>query len=268
MRFILPLLYILIIQGCVEKQSTISLVANPASPSISQQELFQKSYAELALVSKSIHNEKEVIDEFANFITIMKTYVNDYATTIERSAYFSQAIRILPIPYAGEVSNATRIVSNSLVTLNDTAISLDKYKKSSINFLNGFNHLGRNPNLPALEKLSRYADDVLIVDALNLHVNMVKIEKTTESLLYVNKIISETSSTATSYIDKVKDFINITPSEEEKEAIEKSEDTFKSKLIQLNKHITLLKNSVTKNRKNISKSRVISDLTVEIERRR
>jgi hypothetical protein len=266
---------ILIAHGCVEKSSTISLPANstyenrPSSTtaSISQQELFNKSYSELAHVVKSIQSEKNVMREFEHFIKIMKTYVNDYSTTIERSAYFSQAIRVLPIPYAGEVSNATRIVSNSLVTLNNTATALDRYQNSSQSFLNGFNQLGKKPSLVALDKLSRYADDILIVNALDLQANMREIGKTTENLLYINSIISETSSTASSFFGRLKDFITATPSKNEKDSLEESDDTFKSKLVQLNRHITILEKSATINRQSIARSRVYSNLAVEISLR-
>ncbi len=271
MRFILPLLFILIIQGCVEKQSTLSLAKNPAisaTNSISQQELFKKSYAELSSVAHSIDNEKETIDEFKEFVGIMKYYVNDYASVIETSSYLTQALRILPIPYAGEVANATRIVSTSLVTLNETATALEKYQTSSSNFLNGFNQLKDNPTLKELERLSIYADDVLIVNALELQSNMKKMGKTTENLLYVNRLISDASTSTSSFFDSVKNFIGISPTEREKELVEESDNLFKSKLSQLNKHISILKNSASINRQSIAKSRVISDLAVEVSRRK
>ena len=267
MRFILPILITLFMQGCVEKQSSISLPTSSIGASISEKELFQKSYAQLSSVAKSIHNEKEVIGEFENFIRVMKTYVNDYSSTIETSAYFSQALRVLPIPYAGEVSNATRIVSNSLVILNNTASSLGQYQKSSATFLYGFNQLTKTPNLKELSKLSSYADDTLTTDAIKLQGDMKEIAKTTKNLLYVNKLISDTSSTASGYFDRIKSFISSSPSEDEKAAIVKSEDNFEHKLNELNRHITILKNSATVNRKSIAKSRVISDLAVEVSRR-
>jgi len=271
MRFILSILLILAINACSEKQSSISLPANTtisATKSISEKELFQKSYAELSRVAHSIHNEKATLDEFKEFVGIMKHYVSDYANVIETSSYFTQALRILPIPYAGEVANATRIISTSLVTLNETASSLEQYQKSSSNFLNGFNQLKQKATLPALEKLSRYADDVLIVNALNLQANMKEMGKTTENLLYVNTLISDASNSTSSFFDSVKDFVGITPTQREKETVKDSDNLFKAKLSQLNKHISILKNSASINRQSIAKSRVISDLAVEVSRRR
>jgi hypothetical protein len=270
MRFILSVLIILITQGCVEKQSTISLPSNtPISTTntISEQELFKKSYTELSHVAKSINKEKATLNEFKDFVGIMKHYVSDYASVIETSSYFTQALRILPIPYAGEVANATRIVSTSLVTLNETASTLEKYQKSSSNFLIGFNQLKHKPTLPALEQLSQYADNVLIVNALELQANMKKMGKTTENLLYVNTLISDASNSTSSFFDSIKNFVGMTPTEREKELVKDSDGLFKSKLSQLNKHIGILKNSASINRQSIAKSRVISDLAVEVSRR-
>ena len=271
MRFILPILLIFIIQGCSKKQSSITLPANTnisATKSISEKELFQKSYAELSRVAYSIHNEKATLDEFKEFVGIMKHYVSDYANVIETSSYFTQALRILPIPYAGEVANATRIISTSLVTLNETAAALEQYQNSSSNFLNGFAQLKQKATLPALEQLSRYADNILIVNALELQANMKKMGKTTENLLYVNRLISDASNSTSSFFDSVKNFVGMSPTQREKGLVKDSDNLFKSKLYQLNKHISVLKNSASINRQSIAKSRVISDLAVEVSRRR
>jgi Mg2+ and Co2+ transporter CorA len=269
MRFTLTLLILFLAQGCVEKQSSLSTpIYNTTSSKhcISEEALFKKSYAELAKVANSIEKEKATLDEFKDFVAIMKHYVSDYANVIEASSYFTQALRILPIPYAGEVANATRIISSSLVTLNETASTLEKYQNSSVNFLNGFNQLKQKPTLPALEQLSQYADNVLIVNSLELQANMKKMGKTTENLLYVNKLIADASTSTSSFFDNIKDFVGMSPSQREKELIEDSDSEFKSKLSELNHHITVLKNSASINRQSIAKSRVISDLAVEVSR--
>ena len=59
----------------------------------------------------------------------------------------------------------------------------------------------------------------------------------------------------------------MSPSEREKELVKDSDSLFKSKLYQINKHISILKNSASINRQSIAKSRVISDLAVEVSRR-
>jgi hypothetical protein len=271
MRFTLSILIILLIQGCVDKQTTLSLPSNTTISTkncISEQELFKKSYTELSHVAQSIQTEKATLNEFKEFVSIMKHYVSDYANVIEASSYFTQALRVLPIPYAGEVANATRIISTSLVTLNETASALEKYQNSSTNFLNGFAQLQQKATLPELEKLSQYADNVLIVNALDLQANMKKMGKTTENLLYVNRLISDASNSTSSFFERIKNFISMSPTQREKELIEDSDSQFKSKLYQLNRHISILKNSATINRQSIAKSRVISDLAVEVSQRR
>ena len=102
---------------------------------ISKQELVSKSYNELSLVAKSIKEQEKAMDDFAPFISIMKNYISDYSKTIEASIYLSNALRVLPIPYAGEISSATKLVSSSLVNLNNTATALHKYRESSAIFL-------------------------------------------------------------------------------------------------------------------------------------
>jgi hypothetical protein len=260
MRYIFLVLLVLIFQGCGEQQPKLC---------ISQQELVSKSYSELSVVAKSIKEQESAMSDFAKFIDIMKSYVSDYSNTIQASAYFSNALRVLPIPYAGEVSNATKLVSNSLVTLNNTASALHKYRESSAIFIKEYNQLGENPTPSALAELSKYADNTLIIDALTLQGEMEQISKTTEGLLTATQIISTTSTTALNYLGKAKSLLGgieeITV--EDKEAIAKSKDGFKSNLAQLNTHINMLKNSAMLNRQGIAKARVISDLAVEVNSR-
>lgn len=260
MRYLFAVILVLIFQGCGEQQPKLC---------ISQQELVSKSYSELSVVAKSINEQESAMNDFAKFIDIMKSYVSDYSNTIQASAYFSNALRVLPIPYAGEVSNATKLISTSLVTLNNTATALHKYRESSAIFIKEYNQLGKNPTPAALSKLAKYADNTLIIDALNLQGNMEQISKTTEGLLLATQIISTTSSTALNYLGKAKSLLGGTEeiTVEDKEAIAKSKDGFKANLAQLNTHINMLKNSAMLNRQGIAKARVISDLAVEVDNR-
>jgi len=259
MQYIFLILMVFLFGGCTGQPT----------PCVSQKELVSKSYSELSLVAKSIKTEEKAMGDFATFIGIMKNYVSDYSTTIEASAYLSNALRVLPIPYAGEVSNATKLVSSSLVNLNNTATALHKYRESSANFLAKYNQLGENPTPKSLAGLSAYADNTLIVDALSLQGNMEQISKTTNGLLTAVEIISSTSSTTLQYLGKAKSFLG--GSEEvstvEKDTLEKSKNGFKSNLTQLNNHTNMLKNSAMFNRQTIAKARVIADLAVEVDNR-
>lgn len=257
MRYIFLILVVFFSAGCVQQQPT---------PCISKGELVSKSYDELGHIAKSIQNQKGAMDDFATFIGIMKSYVSDYSNTIETSAYFSNALRVLPIPYAGEISNATKLVSSSLVNLNNTATALHTYRESGAIFLTRYNQLGKNPTPKALANLAKYADDTLILNALSLEGNMEQISKTTQGLLTATQIITTTSSTALNYLGKAKSFLGgEEASSEEKEVMAKSKDGFKSNLTQLNNHINMLKNSAMLNRQGIARARVISDLAVEVE---
>ncbi len=257
MHYIFLILVVFFIGGCTGQPTAC----------VSKQELINKSYDELGVVAKSIKNQETSMNEFSTFVGIMKNYVSDYSKTIQASAYFSNALRVLPIPYAGEISNATKLVSNSLVNLNNTATAINSYKQSSSNFIKGYNQLNPNSTPSEIAKLAKYADDKLIIDALKLEGNMEQISKTTEALVSVTQMVSNSSSSAFDYLGKAKSLLGndeVIPLED-KNKIAKSSDGFKASLIQLNNHISSLKNSAITNRQNISKARVISDLAVELD---
>ena len=248
---------LLFLGGCTNQQPTLC---------ISQEALLSKSHTELSLVAQSIKEQEKAMEDFATFIEIMKEYVSDYSKTIETSAYLSNLLRVLPIPYAGEVSNATKLVASNLVTLNNTATALRKYKESSSIFLNQYNQLGTNPIPQKLVQLARYGDNTLITDALYLEGNMEQIAKTTEGILLISHIITTASSTTLAYLEKAKSFLGNKQeiSIEEKNRLTQSKNSFQSNLVELNKGILMLKNSGMIHRQTISKAKVIAELAIEI----
>lgn len=259
MHFIFIVVFALFIQGCQQQPNLC----------ISEKELVAKSYGELTLVAKSIKEQEKSMNEFATFIDIMKNYVSDYSKTIEASAYLSNALRVLPIPYAGEVSTVAKLLSHSVVNLNDAATALHNYRQTSTIFLKKYDQLKEEPSSSAILDLSTYADNTLIIDALSLERNMEQISKTTQALVAAVHFVASTSSSAMQYLGKVESLFggDEKTSLKDQDALVKSKNGFQANLVQLNKHIKTLQNSAMAHRQGIAKARVISDLAVEVRKR-
>ncbi len=249
------------IAGC-----TPSTTVTPPSM-VSGYSLTVRSYDELASVAQQVRGQSRSVDEFAGIISVMKATVSDYADIIKIGGYASNALRVLPIPYAGEVSNGTKLVSMTLVHINNATTALDRYKKSSTKFLNDFDALHRERLTAAdVAKVSAFADETLMNDAMALQEAMGKIAKTSESLVALSDMMAKGIDTTSGYWDTAKGLVGMQPSAKEKETLGKTEG-FRGKLVTLNQKIAQLESSARLNRKGIAKSRVMADIALEVEQK-
>lgn len=243
-------------------------VPTPTSPAkcLSSAQLTSYSYDELSRVAAGLRADARNIDDFNAFITATKGTVNDYASMIKSSAYISNAVRFLPIPYAGEVSSVTKLVSTTVLHLNSAGVALDRYKKSNTAFLAAFDKLNRASVTPAeLAKLSAYADTTVMGDARELQISLQKISSSTAMMAATAQSISNALESTNGYFNQAKNFVGLQPGTNDKAQVTESRDTFNSRLTQLNQKIASLENSADIHRQDIAKARTYAELAMRVE---
>ena len=258
---ILFLILIVLITGCAPKPV-------PSTPAhcLTSTQLNAYSYDYLSRVSVLLRADAKNIDDFDGFITAIKRNVNDYASMIESSAYLSNVVRFLPIPYAGEVSNVTKLVSRTLLDLNSAAVALERYKQSNELFLTNFDKLNRSTATSAdLAKLAKYADTIVLGDARDLHSSLQKISATTAAIAAASQSISNALESTNGYYNQAKSFVGIHPEINDKVRVNTSKETLNTKIAQLNKKISSLENSADTHRQNIAKARTYAELAIQID---
>lgn len=250
------------IAGCTPPQPT------PVSSAkcLNAQQLSAYSYDQLSRVAAGMRADSRSLDDFSGFITALKGTVNDYSGTIQSSTYLSNAVRYLPIPYAGEVSNVTKLVANTLIHLNSAAVALDRYKKSSSTFLAAFDKLNRTSATPAeLAKLSAYADTTLMNDARELQIALQKISASTATMAATAQSIANALETTGGYFNQAKSLVGMQPGSNDKAHVTANRDSFNTRLTLLNQKIVSLENSADTHRQNIAKARTYADLAMQID---
>lgn len=261
-RLIIFLLLVLLMAGCTPPQPA------PVSSAkcLNARQLTAYSYDQLSRVAAGMRSDSHSLDDFGGFITALKGTVNDYSGTIQSSTYLSNAVRYLPIPYAGEVSNVTKLVANTLIHLNTAAVTLDRYKKSSTAFLAAFDKLNRSSATPAeLAKLSAYADTTLMNDARELQSALQKISSSTATMAATAQSISNALDTTSGYFNQAKSLVGLQPGSNDKVQVTASRDTFNARLALLNQKIVSLENSADTHRQYLSKARTYADLAMQID---
>lgn len=263
MRLNLLLLLALLITGCTAPQPV------PVAPAncISSTQLTAYSYDYLARVSTGMRADARNLEDFGRFIAATKGTVNDYSNTIQSSAYLSNAVRYLPIPYAGEISNVTKLVANSVIHLNAAGVALDRYKKSNASFLAAYDKLNRTSATPAeLAKLSAYADTTVMSDARELQSALQKISSSTAMMAATAQSFTNALDTTGGYLNQAKSFVGLQPGTTDKVKVSESRDSFNAKLAQLNQKIASLENSADTHSQNIAKARTYAELAMQVQK--
>ena len=257
---------VLLFWGCTPQ------VATPSRACLSSTQLSAYGYDSLARVANLLREDKKNIDTFDGFIGAMKVTVHNYADMIKSSVYISNVVRFLPIPYAGEISNTTKLISKTALHLNVAADALDRYKKSSASFLDSFEKLNPATAKPAdLAKLAAFADSQLLHDAQELELALQQISSSTATMAATTQSISNALETTGNYVNNVKSFVGFsqtsatTISSSDKVKVHESQNSINTKMLLLNQKIVALEHSADTYRLNIEKARIYTELAVQLD---
>ncbi|HEX5330345.1 hypothetical protein [Sulfuricurvum sp.] len=225
-------------------------------------------YDHLEKVAKLLREDKKNIESFELFINAMKGTVDNYADMIKSSVYISNVVRFLPIPYAGEVSNTTKLISKTVLNLGGAASALNKYKNSSDTFLANFDKLNRsNVSGAEISKLAVYADTKLLGDARELENALKDISSSTEMMAATTQSIADALDTTGNYVNQAKSFVGLSqPSGDDKSKVVQNRNSINARIGQLNQKIASLEKSGESHRYNIAKARIYSELSVQLEK--
>lgn len=254
---------LLILGGCTQQP-----VVPSQKPCMSATQLNAYGYDHLEKVAKLLREDKKNIESFEGFINTMKGTVDNYAEMIKSSVYISNVVRFLPIPYAGEVSSTTKLISKTVLNLGGAASALNKYKNSTEYFLAGFDKLNpSNASAAEISKLAVYADTKLLNDAKTLENSLKDISESTAAMAATTQSISDALDTTGNYMNQAKNFVGLSqPSSDDKSTVVQNRNSITARMAQLNQKIVALEKSAQSHRYNVSKARIYSELAVQLEK--
>jgi hypothetical protein len=261
-----PVLFILIaflFGGCT--QLPTPLVSTKSC--INSEKLNTYGFNHLELVAKTLKEERQNNKSFEISIFLLNKTVTDYSDMFKSSVQISNVARYLPIPYAGEVCTTTKLISNTALSLGQTASAYKQYKISSNTFIDEFDKLNRATASSAeISRLAIYGDTKLLISARTLELSLKDVSESTATMASTMQSISEALETTNGYVNNMKTYVGINKevSEEDKGKVTKNRSTMLSTMTQFNQKIILLEKSGQSYRYNIAKARVFSELALEL----
>lgn len=256
---------LILFAGCAQQQPCVSA---PQKACMNASQLNSYGYDHLEKVAKLLREDKKNIGTFDGFINTMKGTVDNYADMIKSSVYISNVVRFLPIPYAGEVSNTTKLVSKTVLNLGGAASALNRYKNSSDTFLATFDKMNRSTvSGEEISKLAVFADTKLLNDAKDLENALKEISESTAAMAATTQGISDALESTGNYVNQAKMFVGLSqPANDDKSKVVQNRNSINARMAQLNQKIVSLEKSGEAQRLNIAKARIYSELAVQLEK--
>lgn len=255
---------VFIFTGCAPTPTPPSLATKSC---INTDKLNIYGFNHLEQVAKTLREEKENTKSFEISMFLLNKTVNEHTDMLKSSAQISNVARFLPIPYAGEVCTATKLISKTALNLGIAATAFNEYKTSSNKFLDEFDKLNRTTATSAdISKLAIYGDTKVLGDARNLELSLKDISASVSAMTCTMQSITDTLETTNGYMTQMKNYVSMKNevSVEDKNKLQKNRSTMVTALTQLNQKIGLLEKSGQSYRYNIAKARVFSELALEL----
>jgi hypothetical protein len=174
------------------------LRALESTPSISCDLLARRNLQRLREVARDTKAQRQAMADFEGFVTWMTGNLSGYAKYIQAGSVAAGFARILPIPYAGQASVLTKFVSQGILSLNATSVSINRYLVTSQQFITRVEALALvGPANPGeISELARFADSHLLKE-----MNDVQLKLTTTA---------EISTSALSFLESVNTYVGST----------------------------------------------------------
>jgi hypothetical protein len=198
--------------------------------------LRQKKLQKLKETVAAVQAQRQATQDFEGFFKWMSANLAGYNRYIQAGSYLAATAKIIPIPYAGQVSNFTKFVGQFTVALNNTSLSTTQYLSSSQRFIDMVEAI--NPAMPlndkALTAVHQFADRTLLKDMNDAQKNLSAVSNLSFGALSFLTGLSQFANETDSYWNRVKGLVKKDVDPKEKSYLSESIYSLKSQAERFN----------------------------------
>ncbi len=215
-------------------------VVQPKVPSITLEELNRKRLQRLQELSRDLQADRSTIAEFDAYLNWMGGALAGYSKYVEAGSFAAGFAKFLPVPYAGQVGQATKFISHFALSLSATSMAIKSYMNSSRFFIGGVEALGTNAEGKEgeLSMLTFYADQQLSRDMVELRTRLASVSELSGSALSFLLGLQQYLGSTDEYWQKTKSFVSRKDADKgDKGAVALSIDGLRSKAESFNSRL-------------------------------
>jgi hypothetical protein len=156
------------------------------TPRLDAEALSLKNFNRLKEVSARVKAQQQAMGDFEAFVKWMTKNLSGYSRYIEAGSFAAGFAKVLPIPYAGQASVLTKFMSEGLLALNATSVSIAKYLATSREFTSSVDRLEKSGPAGKAAEISqavRFADTRLLREMSEVSSRLAETANITSSTL-------------------------------------------------------------------------------------
>jgi hypothetical protein len=156
-----------------------------------KERLEARELRELQNAKNSLLAFKNEYQEMSSYITFLNEYVADYSKYINAASQASFFIKLMPIPYAGQISSAAGFGAKMTTLAANASKSMVTLSGSIKTFEAKLAAYEADKNPASLEDAQKFANSTLNADIAAAEQNLTKLKEGTASMLAVSAAIKE-----------------------------------------------------------------------------
>ena len=218
------------------------------APIISRDELARRNLVRLQGIAADVKGQRQSMADFEVYIKWMTGSLSSYSKYIEAGSAAASFARFLPVPYAGQAGLFAKFVSHFALSLNAASNSIDKYLKTSQQFVTRVEALDTAaPNGAEITALNRFADEQLMRDLSETRARLVTTSELSASTLSFLEGMNHYMGSTDEYWNKTKSLLTRKDvDKKEKSFLTENIQSLKSKAASFNARLKLLEDTAAK----------------------
>jgi hypothetical protein len=208
---------------------------------IPTEQLHRKKVQRLREIAADVKTQRQTTSDFQGFVMWMSSNLAGYNRYISAGSYAATIGRMLPIPYAGQVSIFTKFIAQFTLALNASSVSITNYLNSSRTFIAMTDQIeaGKATDGSAVMEAARFADQRLLKDMGDAQTKLATVSDLSSGALSFLGSLNHYLSGADEYWNKTKGFFKKDVDVKEKSFISESTSSLKSQADSFNNKLKL-----------------------------
>jgi hypothetical protein len=185
----------LLLGGCATTQTT-------PKNCFDKERLEAREAKELYDAKNSLHAFKAEYQEMSSYINFLNDYIADYSKYIGAASQASSVIKLMPIPYAGQISSAAGFGAKLTVLASNASKSMVTLNNSIKTFESKLAAYEADKEPSKLESAQKFADETLFADITAAQQSLMKLKEGTASMLAISAATSQYYDSTSEAISK------------------------------------------------------------------
>lgn len=174
-----------IFAGCATNQPTI------AQNCYDKPKLEQREAKELREAKNALNAFKNEYQGMSAYIAFLNEYIADYSKYIGAVSSASSVIKLMPIPYAGQISSAANFGGKLTVLVSNASKSTGVLNNSIAAFEAKLAAYEASQDVAKLNDAQKFANETLLSDMRVAQQNLIKLKDGTASMLALSNALTQ-----------------------------------------------------------------------------